>query len=478
MRKAIGILIMMSFLAIAAVAQVTTWTPPEGFSSEKYYKVKVNGVEVPVFDTPVASWAAFDFQDNVLVEVITMYDVRWVDVRPGRLHIKPTYTSDHSFSFIMDRPAYVSLELNGRIRQQPLFLFGGSPETDVPNRLDKNVIWFEKGKLYKNVSLELQDNQTVYVEGGAVVQGYLHARGKKNIRVIGRGIFDGTFNKTTPGNDNRFLHFEDCENVEVKDVVLHNGTTWQLAFFHSTGIRISGARIVSESGSDDGIDILRCRDVLVDNVFAHTKDDCVAIKSGGSYPADHPTDNIVVRNCVFWNSIWGNAIEVGFELYSNEVKNIKFENIDVLHVEDGSVMSIHNAGPAHVHDVVFENIRVEDARQKLFDVAIFFSRWSPDGIQDEIFLRENYLHGAWDGVHKVPVGKEAYHLQFRGRVSGITFRNIEVSGALPFSVFHGFDSNHDVSNVKIENLRVNGNRVKSLEAARIRVQNATGIVIK
>jgi polygalacturonase len=48
---------------------------------------------------------------------------------------------------------------------------------------------------------------------------------------------------------------------------------------------------------------------VVDGVFAHTKDDYVAIKSGGDYPADQPTDNIRIQNCVFWNSIWGNAIE-------------------------------------------------------------------------------------------------------------------------------------------------------------------------
>jgi len=62
------------------------------------------------------------------------------------------------------------------------------------------------------------------------------------------------------------------------------------------------------------------------------------------------------------------------------------KNIDVIHVEDGATMSIHNAGQAHVHDVIFDNIRVEDSRQKLIDVAIFFSRWGPDGIQDPEFI--------------------------------------------------------------------------------------------
>jgi polygalacturonase len=205
----------------------------------------------------------------------------------------------------------------------------------------------------------------------------------------------------------------------------------------------------------------------------------VAIKSGGDYPADHPTDNILVKNCVFWNSIWGNAIEIGFELYSSEVKNIRFENIDIIHVEDGATMSIHNAGQAHVHNVVFENIRVEDSRQKLFDVAIFFSQWGPDGIRDPEFIKNNYLHGAWDGVQKAPSGKEAYHSQFRGKVSNIVFKDIQVVGGLmPFSVFHGFDSEKNVSGVSIENLTYMGKRLTDLESAKIRQQNTEKLTIQ
>lgn len=470
---------ILLLFASNALAQVITWQGPEGFASDKFYQVKVNGIAVPVYDTPIASYAVFDFTGKVKVEVNTMYDVRWAEARPMRLQIVPAYTGNNSFSFSLDKPTNLSLELNGRIRQRPLFLFSSSPEKNIPSKTDKNVVWFEKGKLYKDVRLELQDNQTVYIEGGAVVQGYLYAKGKKNITVRGRGILDGTLTREMEGNDNRFLHFTDCSNVEVKDIVLHNGTTWQIAFFHSTNMAITNTRIVSESASDDGIDIFRCTNVVIDGVFAHTKDDCIAIKSGGKYPTDQPTDNITVKNCIFWNSIWGNAIEIGFELYSNEVKNIRFENIDIIHVEDGAAMSIHNAGQAHVHDVVFENIRVEDSRQKLFDVAIFFSQWGPDGIRDPAFTTKNYLHGAWDGVQKIPEGKEEYHRQFRGTISNILFKDIQViGGLLPFSVFHGFDQEKNVSGIKIENLTYMGKRLTDEASAKIRTQNTVGLVIK
>lgn len=473
------IIICFSLFCYHSFAQVTTWQPPPGFASDQYYQVKVNGITIPVFDTPIASYAIFDFNGEVNIEVNTMFDVRWVDIRPLRTNIKPNYTSNNSFSFKLLQPEKISLELNGRIRKQPLFIFAGKPETEKPAKFDKNVIWFEAGKLYKDVKLELQDNQTVYIEGGAVVQGYIFAKEKKNIKILGRGILDGSLNKSDPTCKNRFINLRDCENIAIEGITLHNGTTWQVALFHSNKANIKDIRIVSESGGDDGMDIFRCTNVVVDGVFAHTKDDCVAIKSGGSYPSEDPTDNILVKNCVFWNSIWGNAIEIGFELYSAEVKNIRFENIDILHVEDGAAMSIHNAGQAHVHNVVFENIRVEDARQKLFDVAIFYSQWGPDGNRDPEFNKKYYLHGAWDGVQNIPEGTENYHRPFRGTVSNILFKDIQVvGGLLPFSVFHGFDKEKNVSGITIENLTYIGKKLIDTENAKIRQQNTFGLIIK
>lgn len=472
------LMLIVSLLALRSFSQVTTWQPPEGFASERYYQVKVNGTPVPVFDTPVASYAVFDMAGDVTVEVSTMYDVRWVDIRPLRRNLKPKYTGDNSFSFNLKEPANLSLELNGRIRQQPLFILAGKPEMRKPSRTDKNVIWFEGGKLYKDVRLDLQDNQTVYIEGGAVVQGMITATGKKNIKICGRGILDGTPVKEMPGNSHRWINLIDSENITVEGVTLHNGTTWQVALMHCNNVKINGIRIVSEGASDDGIDICRSTKVVVDDVFAHTKDDCVAIKSHGDYPGDQPTDNILVKNCVFWNSIWGNAIEIGFELNSDEVKNIRFENIDIIHVEDGATISIHNAGKAHVHNVVFENIRVEDSRQKLFDLAIFSSQYSPDGNRDPKYSSKYYLHGAWDGVQKIPAGKEEYHSGFRGSISEIIFKDIQVvGGPLPFSVFHGFDASKNISGVRIENLTYMGNRLTDIESAKIRQQNTFDLTI-
>lgn len=60
--------------------------------------------------------------------------------------------------------------------------------------------------------------------------------------------------------------------------------------------------------------------------------------------------------------VWGNNLEIGFELRSDTVSNIVFKDIDVIHCEGGAVFSIHNTDFAVVDQVVLEDIRIEDAR--------------------------------------------------------------------------------------------------------------------
>jgi hypothetical protein len=82
MKKIIFLLFML--VPCITFSQIVTWQGPEGFASEKYYQVKVNGQTIPVYDTPIASYAAFDFTGKVTVEITTIFDVRWVDIRPWR----------------------------------------------------------------------------------------------------------------------------------------------------------------------------------------------------------------------------------------------------------------------------------------------------------------------------------------------------------------------------------------------------------
>jgi hypothetical protein len=489
------LLLLFFWIGLFTKAQVTLYPAPAGLAPSAEYTVTVNGREAFVYGSPVpAAYCSFDMQGPVDVVIKAARDIKWVDVRPATAGIKPTF-KDSTIKLRLTKPVQLSIELNGSLKT-PLFLFANAPEASKPSRTDKNVRYFEGGKVHYAGLIEVGSNQSVYIEGGAVVVGAIKAKGAANVKVIGRGVLDGTYNrhfndalikagsaKAVPdsmkGAYQRTLEFVDCDNVTVDGITLHNSTTWQVVPVHINKVLINNIKIISDQASDDGIDVVQSRNVTIQHSFIRTKDDCIAIKAYMDSLKTEPVDSVLVQHCVFWNALWGNAVEIGFELNADEVKNITFRDCDIIHVEAGAAISIHNAGPGHVKNVVFDNIRIEDARQKLFDFAIFRSQYSGDGTRDETERRRLYLNGAWDGVLMVPEAEKAAHAKYRGHISNITLRNIKITdGLFPYSIFYGSDSAHKVKNVRVENLTVHGKKITNLQTAKFYIENAENVIVR
>lgn len=478
------------------IAQAVLYPAPIGLSSSEQYSVTINGKDAFVYASPVpAAYCSFDMNGEAEITIKANRDIKWVDIRPLALGIHPIF-KDSTIHFTLSKPAQISIELNGSIKM-PLFIFANAPEENKPSKNDSNVLFFEAGKIHYPGIINLQSNQTLYVEGGAVVVGVVKANNAKHIRIAGRGIIDGTYNSSFSdsliktknaividanrnlGTYQRFLEFTHCDDVKIEGVTLHNSTSWQVVPLQSKNVEINNVKIISDQASDDGIDVVHCKNVHIHHCFIRTKDDCVAIKAYIASPPGPDVDSILVDKCVFWNALWGNGFEIGFELNSAAVKNVTFRNSDIIHIEAGAAFSIHNAGAATVSNILFENIRVEDARQKLFDLAIFRSQYSEDGSLDTAVRRKLYLNGAWDGVLMIPAEERAAHAMYRGKIKNVVFRNIKiVDGLFPYSVFYGYDAYKNVSNVLIENLQVHGKRIRNLSEAKCYLENATNISLK
>lgn len=488
-------ILILSLLAFSQLlnATIRTYNYPAEVKPSVHYSLKVDGQPVTVMDHPIpASFAAFELVGSATVEIECSQDVKWVDVRPLKSGIRPKIAGG-KISFTIPAPGNYSIEINGTLNN-PLFIFA-NPKEVKPDRSNPNIIYFEAGKIYKTGIIRPKSNQQVYIEGGAVVIGAIAAKGVENVKVSGYGILDGTYNNQLSSSEmasmfsaeggytvtdryQRFVEFIDSRNITIEGLILSNSTTWQVVPINCDNVTIRGLKLISDNASDDGIDIVRSRKVRISDCFIRTKDDCIAIKAHLDYPDSVIVDDVLVEKCVFWNAAWGNGLEIGFELQSSEVKNITFRDCDIIHVETGAVFSIHNSDKATVKNVLYENIRLEDARQKLVDLAIFRSRYCTDGSNDEEYIRNNYLYGAWDGVLTVPPEKKEYYAQFRGKIENIRFDNIQISGIMPFSILAGYDENHGISNVTFSNIYVNGKKLDSLDGLKLFKEYAIGIKIE
>lgn len=481
MKKSILFFVIIVLSQIVA-AKVSIHPPLPGFERAADFKVLVNGQEAFVANAGPFAFAMFDTDEKVDITIETLHDVKWVDIRPFSKSI-PVKWDDHRITFSIDRPMQLSIELNGE-NNRPLYLVANPVEKNVPGENDPDVRFFRAGKIYDIKEMKVESNQTLYLEAGAVLRGMLHLDHAKNVKIRGRGIIDGSMN--VEWDLPRLLKMDYSGDVQVEGITFFNSLRWTVHPSNCTNVSIDNIKILNWDTGSDGVDINSSQNVKVTNSFLRCNDDCVVIKSMGErsyYPNKkviaRNVENVLVENCVLWNMAWGNALEIGFELRSKEVKNIIFRNCDIINVDRGAALSIHNGDWAHVHDVLYEDIRIENAQHKIFDVAVFLSQYSYDRPADEAVRKQQYKPGAWDGVQIELPGKEEFHKQFRGKISNITYKNIYiVDGPVPFSLFVGYDNSHKIENVKITNYRIYGNPVKNIHDGKIYIRNIEKFGIK
>jgi hypothetical protein len=323
-------------------------------------------------------------------------------------------------------------------------------------------------------------------------------RDVSNVKITGRGMLDGSDNKAR-GNGRfadepwRLIYLENADDVVIEGITLYNSLKWTIHPYACNDLTIKDVNVVNWNYGSDGIDISSCQNVKVLNSFLRTNDDCIAIKSLSfaekmTYPSPRiqnpDVKDILVEGCTVWNMQYGNAFEIGFELRSKKISDITFRDCDVLmQVGRGAILSIHNSDDAIVENVLYDNIRIENADDgnaaKLFDLAILFSRWSYDRFEEENKIEKHVYHDAWDNLLPVLPGSEEFHAKYRGKIRNIRFHNIQIlDDGIPYSVINGFDGDHLVENVTFENITVRGRRIRNKEELKLASKFAKGIQIR
>jgi hypothetical protein len=462
------------------------------------FRVTAGGSAVELHDFPGGVFGQVEITRPITVEVRAAFDIRWVDIRPKSAGITPVIAADHSsFRFQLSRPVPLTLEFNGDWRRV-IHLFANPPEQNPLTAGGPNVRYFGPG-VHEAGSIELKDGETLYLARGAWVKGIVNSVGTKNVTIRGRGVLDASGVRrqgsaasapiapapaapaAQPGQApaqygarRNMIYLEKTEGARVEGITMVNSPTWTVLARNTTGTRIDGVRILNGRGpcTTDGIDLVSSSDALVENVFIRTNDDNVVIKNSDS----RDIRDVTVRRAVFWNEPCGNAIEIGFELRTGTIERIRFEDIDIIRVERGAALSIHNGDSASVRDVVFHDIRVEDARHKLIDFALVYGQYGPDRpeSQQERTARMD-PGGAWDGVLRCTPEQRAALAKYRGHIRDVRVTKLQVLESLPFSVISGWDAGHAVENVVIEGMTHLGRPVRGAAAGKFSIDDFSDV---
>jgi hypothetical protein len=402
------------------------------------FKLKADGEEIFVYNTSAAPFAAFSCSGEINIEVSLPQRTGSISISPKKYGIDPVVSGNNA-SFKIPGPMLIVLEYDG---MPALFIYANPLEKNMPEISASNVLYFKAGQVYEVGELRLSDNQTLYIEGGAVVRGCVRATAAKNVRIGGFGILDGGYyNKSDP---RRSIIFEDCQNSVIEDITVVEPSSWIIVLGICRNITVRNIKELGSVGSTDGTDIVGSKEILVENCFFRNGDDCIAIKSldlrsheSATLDFSSNVKDVEIKGCSFLSYIGGQALEIGHELRTDSITNIRFIDCDILGVHGfGGVFGIHNSDHATVSNVLYENIRVEHHYDKLIDIRIIKSRWSVDSE--------------------------------RGQIQNIIFRNIDVAiseynPGYSMSVIGGYDNGHLVQNVLFENIKLNGKKIGSAD---------------
>ena len=459
MKHSIAFLTIISWLCavpLASAGTVRVYPAPAGEALSKDYAVQAEGQEVPVYVAKVApaepaqrwkamddkansaeyfetaSFAYFDMDGAVTVTVTCPEVIQSAKVLPTSFNLKPIIQG-RSLTLTLVEPKPVTIEVNGNW-VGALHLFANPPEASIPRAGDPNVIYFGPG-IHEVSHLVVSNNQTVYVAGGAVVQGVIRPDEKfrissysglrtysptfvlkgTNITFRGRGIVDGSRCTTHARN----LVVVQGKDVTLEGVILRDSSTWNVPIRQSDRVRVRNLKLLGYRANSDGIDICNSRDVTVEGCFIRTLDDLIVVKTD---QGQGEARRIVARDCVLWNEV-AHALSIGAELREN-VDEVLFTNCDVIHDKGREwTLRVYHCDSARIRNVRFENLRIEES-PRLISLWIDKAFWTRDAE--------------------------------RGHIDGVHFKNIRAK-ADPLRVeFKGFDETHAVENVVLEDVVVNG----------------------
>ncbi len=399
-------------------------------------------------------------------------------IRPLSAKVTPV-VKDGIITFTLPHAGGYTVELDGT--HNALHLFLDLPKNYTVSPDTAGTHYFGAGVHHVGI-LHLKDNETVYIDEGAVVYGSIHGEGVNRVRILGRGILDNSENveeilfkveklgdgTVDVGNSRRehTIHLINSSNIEIEGITIRDSLVYNIAAFGCENISVKNIKIIGcWRYNSDGIDLHNCRNALVSGCFLRTYDDSLCAKGHTGYRYD-TCENILFENCVVWND-WGKAFEIGAETRAEHMRRIVFRNCDAIHL-DGPAIDIMNVDYGRVHDVLFEDIRIEydaviqrptiqkdDETPFVADPA---STYMPDAICFNIQKHAEYSGG----------------LERRGYIYDVKLRNIHIhADRMPPSAFEGYDEEHTVSNITVDGLFLNDQPVTDPAVAQFHIGKYT-----
>lgn len=473
---AITLVLAVNALSVASPESIVINYPIlKSATPSNIYSVTVNGSPVFVEKYNSLSYVSFAFAGKVEINITVKEPIKNYTLSPKRYNISSRHNGK-TIKFFLTIPRKLIIHKVNSLDEK-LFIFAEPLEGNQPNLSDpqvtnvmtygvdnsgkidateniqkaindvanvQGVLYFPPG-IYKTKQLNIKSNMTLYLASGSILkatkeinpsygQGLLYLKDVNHVKIRGRGIIQGNGSYWRPrGGWYSLIDAENSSDIVLEDIILQDSCVANVWIGNSENWQIYNVKILADAQdfvNTDGFDFWSSRNITVDNVLYLGTDD--ATSQGGDkkgYIKDNENINIV--NSVFYG---GGGFKLGTSAEQDVIQNITYENIDMVYGDAFS--GFWPVTGANFQNIFFKNIRVEDildapkgwGSADLFQWRIMVASWEPTSSPKNLgYIRNVYVYNLTADDHG---GKN--------------------------SVFQGYDSQHDISNVIFDNLYVEG----------------------
>lgn len=196
----------------------------------------------------------------------------------------------------------------------------------------------------------------------------LYNMGESNIPVSERVFGEGHYLRPN------FIQPYKCEDVLIDSITIKRSPMWEIHPVLCKNVTVSNVTVVSHGPNNDGCNPESSKNVLIENCFFDTGDDCIAIKSGRNADGRRvaaPSENIIVRNCQMKDGHGG--VVIGSEM-SGDCRNVFIQDcvMDSPHLERALRIKTNSMRGGVVENIFMRNVEVGEVMDAIIRVNFYY----------------------------------------------------------------------------------------------------------
>ncbi|NJB69811.1 polygalacturonase [Saonia flava] len=260
----------------------------------------------------------------------------------------------------------------------------------------------------------LEDCQRRLIYGNHVKNVTITGKGKIN----GQGDYEPWMNVKSLGTEKdrpSILAFVGSENIVVSGITMVKPACWTQVYIESDNVVIRNIKVNTGNltPNRDGIDIVDCHNVLIEDCDIKSEDDGICFKSGSEYGCK----DVIVRNCIIdkLNVNAGNCFKLGTDGLGSFM-NFDVSGLTLKNANQNSALVIESMDGAVIDNINVSNCEILNSGQAIFILLADRKRTVPE--------REPRI-GSISNIHFKNISGEGFTRQYPSIITGIRGHNIQ-----------------------------------------------------